>query len=85
MEKYRPKDEILKGKEEGIRFMCTRHWWMSVRYPCAKCVEELGMQMPSPAPMPIRDVKVTGGKGAVPDLDNPGGIFGLLEDTNIEN
>ena len=84
MEKYESKDRILKGKDEGIRYIGKKHWWMSVRHPCHKCVEELGMES-TPPPVPARNVKVTGGKDTVPDLDNPGGIFGLLEDTNIEN
>ena len=84
MEKHKSKDEILKGKEEGIRYICKKHWWMSVRHPCAKCVEELGLDPLPPAPVPIRNPKVTGGKGFVPDLDNPEGILGLLEDTKLD-
>ena len=55
MAKLHDKERILKGKEKGIRFICKKHWYMSMISPCSKCVEEIGEKMPKP--LPRKDTK----------------------------
>ena len=42
-------EEVLNGKEEGIRYLCKTHLYMSMRNPCHKCLVELGLS-PSEKP-----------------------------------
>jgi len=43
-------NEITQPRPAGIKFMCKKHYWLSMRNPCPKCCEEHNIQRPTPLP-----------------------------------
>jgi hypothetical protein len=76
------KNKILNGKDEGIRFICKKHWWISQSKPCKKCCEDLGIPE-SDYRKAIRNTRQVYFKKPKSDSETPEDLFDLMDRTKL--